>query len=351
MQSLNQFHLHLRIRTLNFILFAMNKLYLVFLIFIMSCAGSKPNSQFIENDKDKEAVTVIPHDFTYPSDSTFKILSWNVEHFVDQYDDPYIDNYREDSPPENMGLRFELLLKALKVADADIVVLQEFESAKYLKQLALDSLPDMDYRFFADIPSHNWYMNVVIMSKFPMGIMYGYGNVNTPLPGYLTESGEEESQNQINTRMWSMEIFPAADYEILLTGVHLKAGRSDRDIAMRKGQLNFLVSQFNRMLTTNPNKNMVLVGDLNATPTSEELRILIGNEKLKNAFIDPIDTAINSHPADAPRWRLDYMLVNKNMSTELIENSVKVANFFSADSMRIISDHLPVTGSFLRRDK
>lgn len=329
----------------------MKNLSIVSLFFIMSCAGSKPNSQSIEIDKDKDAATVIPHDYTYSSDSTFKILSWNVEHFVDQYDDPYIDNSRENNPPENMQLRVELFLKALKKADADIVVLQEFESAKYLKQLALDSLPDMEYRYFADIPSHNWYMNVVVMSKFPMGIMYGYGNVNTPLQGYLTESGEEESQNQINTRMWSMEIFPAADYEILLTGVHLKAGRSDRDIAMRKGQLNFLVSQFNRMLTTNPNKNMVLVGDLNAIPTSEEIAILISNDKLNNAFIDPIDTSINSHPADAPRWRLDYMLVNKNMATEIIDNSVEVANLFPADTMRIISDHLPVTGSFLRRDK
>lgn len=329
----------------------MNKLSIIAVLLIISCAGAKtdPTPDGINNASEK--VTVIPHDYTYTSDSTFKILSWNVEHFVDQFDDPYIENARENNPPDNMDLRVNLFLKALKKADADIVVLQEFESAKYLKQLALDSLPDMEYRYFADIPSHNWYMNVVIMSKFPMGIMYGYGNVNTPLPDYVTEAGERESQNQINTRMWSIEIFPSPDYEILLTGVHLKAGRSERDIAMRKGQLNFLVGQFNRMFTENPDKNMVLVGDLNAIPNSEELSILIDNNKLKNNFIDPIDTAINSHPANAPRWRLDYMLVNENMYPEMINNTVKVDDFYPADSMRIISDHLPITGSFLRRDR
>lgn len=314
---------------------------------IVSCVGAKTNSQISPNDE----VTVVPFDYNYPNDSTFKILSWNVEHFVDQFDDPYIENSRENTPSENMDLRLDLFLKALKEADADIVVLQEFESAKYLKQLAIDSLPEMEYKFFADIPSHNWYMNVVIMSKFPMGIMYGYGNVNTPLPGYLTENGEEESQNQINTRMWSMEIFPSPDYEILLTGVHLKAGRNDRDVAMRKGQLNFLVSQFNRMLNENPDKNMVIVGDFNAIPTSEEIGLLIDNKKLKTSFIDPIDPAVNSHPANALRWRLDYMLVNENMYSEMISNSVKVDRFFPADTMRIISDHLPVTGSFLKKDR
>lgn len=333
----------------------MNKLSILSVLLIVSCAGPKTstdnNNTFIGDAVAKDNVVVVPHDYEYPSDATFKILSWNVEHFVDQYDDPYIDNARENNPPDDMQLRRELFLEALRKADADIVVLQEFESAKYLRQLALDSLPDMKYRYFADIPSHTWYMNVVVMSRFPMGIMYGYGNVNTPLPGYLTEAGEQESQNQINTRMWSIEVFPSADYEILLTGVHLKAGRSERDIAMRKGQLNFLVSQFNRMLTENPDKNMVLVGDLNAIPTSEELGILISNDDLNNAFLDPIDTAVHSHPADAPRWRLDYMLVNENMQKEMIDNSVKVDAFFPADSMRIISDHLPVTGIFLNKDR
>lgn len=329
----------------------MNRSLIFLSIFsLMSCAGTK-NGGNVRHVDSKDNTTVTPYDYRYSTDSTFKILSWNVEHFVDQYDDPYIENERENTPPENMGLRLDLFLKALKEADADIVVLQEFESAKYLKQLAVDSLPDMGYLFFADIPSHNWYMNVVIMSKFPMGIIYGYGNVNTPLPGYLTEKGEQESQNQINTRMWSMEIFPSPDYEILLTGVHLKAGRSDRDVAMRKGQLNFLVGQFNRMLNEDPDKNMVVVGDFNAVPTSDEIAILIDNKQLKTNFIDPIDPSINSHPANELRWRLDYMLVNKNMEPEIIENTVKVDSFFSADSMRIISDHLPVTGRFLKKDK
>lgn len=329
----------------------MNKSLIIFSLFtLISCAGTKTGSN-IGYDASKDITTVIPYDYSFPPDSTYKILSWNVEHFVDQFDDPYIENARENNPPENMGLRLDLFLKSLKEANADIVILQEFESAKYLKQLAVDSLPDMGYMFFADSPSHNWYMNVVIMSKFPMGIMYSYGNVNTPLPGYLTENGEKESQNQINTRMWSMEVFPSPNYEILLTGVHLKAGRSDRDIAMRKGQLNFLVSQFNRMLNENPDKNMVIVGDFNAIPTSDEIALLIDNKKLKNNFIDPIDPSINSHPANALRWRLDYMLVNKNMEPEIIKNTVKVDSFFPADTMRIISDHLPLTGSFLRKDR
>lgn len=327
--------------------------YLAIIILVSaSCSIQEKTATAVENGSSfSDSGMVKPVDYEYKKDSVFTVLSWNVEHFLDSYDDPYIDNERENNPPDNMPLRLNLLLKALKKADADIVVLQEFESAKFLKQLATDSLPEMEYLYFADVPSHDWYMNVVVMSRFPMGVISGYGSVTTPLPGYVGEDGKEETQNQINTRMWSIEIFPSVDYEILLTGVHLKAGRSERDIAMRKGQLNFLVSQFNRMLIENPDKNMVLVGDMNAVPTSEELEILIGNDELENAFIDPIDTAVNSHPADAPRWRLDYMLVNENMQTEMVDNTVTVDAFFPADTMRIVSDHLPVTGSFFNKDR
>lgn len=318
---------------------------------IFSCTSQnkgvskKPSDDFAV----KTSPIVVPVDFEYSSDSTFKLLSWNAEHFVDSYDDPYIDNERENNPPENMPLRVNLFLKALKMANADIVLLQEFESAKYLKQLASDSLAEMGYEYFADIPSHDWYMNVVVMSKFPMGVIHGYGAATTPLPGYTTDEGGEETQNSINTRMWSIDIFPAEDYSFMLTGVHLKAGRGERNIAMRKGQIHLLISEYNQLLKENPGKDIILAGDLNATPNSEELALLQKSEGLKVHFIDAIDTSIYSHPAHAPSRRLDYILVNENMYSKTLVDSLKIENYFSSDTMKIISDHLPLTGVFMKK--
>ncbi|MDQ3393664.1 MAG: endonuclease/exonuclease/phosphatase family protein [Bacteroidota bacterium] len=320
-------------------------------LIILSCTSqnqgiSKKSSDYLTANT---SPIVVPVDYTYSNDSTFKLLSWNAEHFVDPYDDPYIDNERENNPPENMPLRVNLFLKALKMADADIVLLQEFESAKYLKQLASDSLAEMEYRYFADIPSHDWYMNVVVMSRFPMGVIHGYGAATTPLPGYTTDEGEQETQNSINTRMWSIDIFPAEDYSFMLTGVHLKAGRGERNIAMRKGQINLLISEYNRLLKENPGKHIILAGDLNATPDSEELALLQKSEGLKVHFVDAIDTSLYSHPSHAPSRRLDYILVNENMYSRTLTDSLKIENYFSSDTMNIISDHLPLIGVFLKK--
>lgn len=319
-------------------------------LLIAACAKKSTIISSTTIAKANSANIVKPIGYNYPKDSTFKILSWNVEHFIDAYDDPYIDNDRENHPPANMPQRVSLFLQSLRKADADVVVLQEFESAKFLQKLAQDSLSGMGYLYFADIPSHNWYMNVVVMSRFPMGLIQGYGSATTALPGFVDKDGKAETQNQINTRMWSIDIFPSEEYSFLLTGVHLKAGRTARDIAMRKGQIALLKETFNKYLSLDPSKNMVLAGDHNATPESEEIALLTKDKALMNLFVDTIDPKILSHPANAPNRRLDYILINENMQTEVLDGGAQVTRFFADDTMRVISDHLPIVARFVKKD-
>ena len=67
-------------------------------------------------------------------------------------------------------------------------------------------------------------MNVVIMSKVPLGTFYSYGSLYTPVPGIKNKEGYEEAQINLNTRLWSIDVLPNANYDFNLTGVHLKAG-------------------------------------------------------------------------------------------------------------------------------
>ncbi|PPK87163.1 endonuclease/exonuclease/phosphatase family metal-dependent hydrolase [Neolewinella xylanilytica] len=296
-------------------------------------------------------VQVTPAGYAYPDQATFEVLSWNVEHFVDGLDDPYIDNEREDKPNADMGTRVAYLAEALRKADADIVVLQEFESTKYLRQFAAEQLAGMDYAFFASAPSDNWYMNVVVMSKFPLGILYAYGNVTTPVVDYTNEEGLTETQNNINTRMWSVEVFPAEDYQFILTGLHLKAGRGERNEAMRLGQINFLKQQFTRFLNANASQNLLIAGDLNSTLGSREIETLKAGESEGETFYDPLPADLLTHPADDPSRRLDYVLVNGNMQKEYQPGSAEVPDLLAPEKRRVLSDHLPLSITFGRGDR
>ena len=295
------------------------------------------------NKYDNTMVTPLGYD--YPEKDSFSVLSWNVEHFVDFYDNPYINHPREDNPASHMRTRIIPFLEAIREADVDVVILQEFEGAAFLRQLAADSLSDMGYQFFADAPSQNWYMNVVVMSRFPLGVLSSYGNVTTPVVDHLDSLGRIETQNQLNTRMWSLDVMAGEDYVFLLTGLHLKAGRGDRNIGMRLGQIKFLKNQFSAVTSRYPDHNILVVGDFNATPDSKELQLLLDKQ---NQLIDPIPASVYSHPADEVKRRLDYILPNANMQSELLSAEVKY--FFTPQKMRTISDHLPVMAVFKNKD-
>ena len=323
--------------------------FFLFSFFFSSCKPAIKDSASLRDVFKKGIVT--PDDYEDKAGDTLKVLSWNVEHFIDTHDNPYTQNRRENTGYKMEG-RVSLLVEALKKADADIVVLQEFEHIQFLQQIAKDSLPEMGYQFFADNESPGWYMNVVVMSKVPLGIMYGYGTVNTPVKYIDEKTGEEkyETQNRINTRLWSVDVLVNDEYSFLLTGVHLKAGRGGRNVAMRLGQLQFLKGQYERFLNEDPNRNILVVGDFNATPDSEEIQYMLdGGSKAK--FVDNLTDSIFSHPSDAPKWRIDHILPNTNMQAELIENSLQVKYYFDKETQRKLADHLPLVAEFVTKNK
>jgi endonuclease/exonuclease/phosphatase family metal-dependent hydrolase len=311
---------------------------------------NQPNTTRSEVKSDFNKGIVKPKDYIDNVGDTLKILSWNVEHFVDSYDNPYTENNREDNS-ENMQGRVELLVEALRIEDADIVVLQEFEHVQFLKDISNNYLSDMGYTFFADNESPNWYMNVVVMSRVPLGIIYGYGAVTTPIEYIDEETGQEqyETQSRINTRLWSVDVLVNDNYSFLLTGVHLKAGRGPRNEAMRMGQIKFLKGQYERFLNENPDKNILIVGDFNATPDSEEIQYMLdGNSSAQ--FVDNLPQEVFSHPAKVPKWRIDHVLPNTNMQPELVKNSLKVKYYFDKEVQDNLADHLPLVAEFVTKD-
>lgn len=314
----------------------MKKLWLLILFPIALSAQKSPLNPY----------AVFPAKHSFDTGDTLRIMTWNVEHLIDGYDDPYVNNGRENEAlikPEKL----QLLAQGLKLAQADVVVLQEAESANAVEALRDSFFSDLGYTYIADARSRDWYQNVVIMSKLPLGRITAYGNVHTPV--VFTEEGEDkyQTQNYINTRMWTCEVVVSEDYALYLNGAHLKAGGGERNKAMRLGQIDYLKYEMNRLLKAEPEANIILLGDLNSYADGPELARLKSDKDGLLPLIDPLAPEVNTHPADKPFRRLDYILLNRQAHDELLEGSVKVFTPFSPEEMRIISDHLPVMADFL----
>ena len=298
---------------------------------------------------------VLPEGFEYPEGDSLRVATWNAEHFVDTYDDPYIENDRENRPPDTMAARRDRFVRAVRRLDADVLVLQEFESAAYAERLAEERLPNMDYEFFAATESRDWYMNVVLMSRVPLGVVESYAGVTTPIVGQTNGAGEPAAQSFTNNRLWTADVLARPDYTFTLAGLHLKAGPDARDAAWRTGQIRFLRHQLDDLLVARPAANILVAGDLNSLADSPELQLLLEGENGDTddlRLFNPLaGRPTFTHPAGAPERQLDYLLVNEHMRPELVDGSVHVATPLPPKQQARTSDHLPVVGTVVARER
>ncbi len=115
-------------------------------------------------------------------DSTFEILSWNVENLFDDVEDGY--EYRDYSKhssnySKNLFLKkVSNIARVIRDAEPEVVVLQEVESRRALRIL-LDSLRSLGFYYgtIADKPQRT-VVNVAILSKFPILEAYGYYTID-----------------------------------------------------------------------------------------------------------------------------------------------------------------------------
>jgi endonuclease/exonuclease/phosphatase family metal-dependent hydrolase len=289
--------------------------------------------------------------YDHTEHDTISVVTWNVEHFVDDYDNPYIDNDRENNPDENLAERRKLLAEALIDIDADIVVFQEIESAAYVESIAEEYLSDMNYRYFTSRESNDWYMNVVVMSRVPLGVLYSYANPYTYILGEQDDDGSPSVQNLTNNRMLSVGVHVNPSYSFVLSGLHLKAGRGDRNEGWRIGQINLLREHYSMITAMDPNARILVAGDLNTMPGDREFLHLLGTDT-NLTFVDPLaDVESYTHTADDPQRQLDHILPNQAMMEDLVQGSAVVASPFDAQTMRFISDHLPVVAKFVTTEE
>jgi hypothetical protein len=69
-----------------------------------ACSTSEHLSQTAPEIKEWESIAT-PSWYDAEIHDTISVVTWNIEHFVDEYDSPYIDNDRENDPPEDMEER------------------------------------------------------------------------------------------------------------------------------------------------------------------------------------------------------------------------------------------------------
>lgn len=290
--------------------------------------------------------------YAYPISDTVRVATFNLEHFVDLYDNPYIRNAREDAPDAAaLRQRHGLFADALRAMDADVIALQEVEGEGLIRSLVDSLVPEMGYRFVASADDADWYQNVVVISRLPLGLLTTFADAVTPIPGSTDDEGRPEATDMVNHRLFAVEVYARPGYSFTLAAAHLKAGGGERNEAWRSASAALLHAWLGQRYGARaPQANVLLAGDLNSIPGTASFAALLNAEGALGPvrLRDPLaGTGQLSHPSDDPQRRLDHVLVSAGAAPEAVGAEVVAP----VASPQRLSDHLPVVLTLIARDR
>ncbi|WP_245831857.1 endonuclease/exonuclease/phosphatase family protein [Oceanobacillus senegalensis] len=230
------------------------------------------------------------------------VMSYNIHHAVGE------DNV----------LDLERIAQIIKESNADIIGLQEVDNhwssrsdfqdqAKWLAD-RLDMFytyaANLDYEPLAEGDSRRQY-GTAVLSKYPI-----LDSENHSLP----KIGNTEQRGLLETT-------------INVKGTHLHFYNTHLALTSeeRKLQINKLVE-----ITRQADGPKVIVGDLNATPKSEEMKQMYAH--FADAFVDSNDAY--TYSADNPSKRIDYIFTSNEVKTD----NAKVIGTQASDHLPILTE-------------
>lgn len=288
-----------------------------------------------------------------------RLATYNVLNLFDAHDDPTLSGDQDDMRSVKSEREKEAVAETLQRLDADVVALQEVESLQALIEFRNDHLQGLGYDYVVSIDAgDDRGIEQSLLSRFPITEARVFPSM--PLGGVHPDKyGDEPNFNAgepIECRrspLVAVVTVPGEDgakpYEITLFVVHHKSGRYN-DYWRDKESARF--SELIRaMQAADPNRNIAVLGDFNATPTDISVRTYADAAGMTDVVQErsPGDDAQLTHESDRT---IDMIWVNGALGRDLIPGSAFVlgtplrprgADWRTTPTPEgYASDHLPV---------
>src|SRR5438309_4901514 len=219
-----------------------------------------------------------------PAADTFSVVTYNLEN--------YLDESAGGRRPKSEAAKAEIRgsIRALK---PDVLAIQEMGRTNALLELRASLKSEgLDYPYWEHVAGFDTNIHVAVLSKLPFAARRPHTNEVFLLNGrrFHVSRGFAEVDIQVNT-----------NYKFTLVAAHLKSQREvpEADEAeLREQEAIVLREIIDRRLRTNPNVNLIVLGDFNDLKDSRPVRTVIGRGK--NRMIDTRPAERNGDDLSAP---------------------------------------------------
>ena len=262
-----------------------------------------------------------------PRAAGVRIVTWNLENFLDSYDDPYTAD-EQTRPPSVSEARMQRVASALRLLNADVVCLQEVENRGLLEEFNRRMLAGLGYEAVLVEGNDGRGIDVAMLTRLPVLSVTSHRNLRFPGPDGLTRFRRDLLRVELGGAL-------AADVYV----VHLKSQLGDAQAdAVREAEARTAAAIVAGELAVDPDYRALVAGDFNEVADRPTLRIFRGA-----GLRDPLagSKAYSYHPA-AHRSRIDYLLCSASLAATLVEDSARVVSELPGVALREASDHFPV---------
>lgn len=284
--------------------------------------------------------------------STFTVATYNVENYLE---------LATDSRPAKSQESKARIYETLRTLKADVLALQEIGSLNALMQLrAALKLEGLDYPHWEFVRGFDTNIHVAVLSKFPCVRRQSHTQDSFLLRG---------RRFRVSRGFADVDIQVHSTYVFTLITAHLKSRRAAVEVdetELREQEAALLREKIEARFKTDPNANLVVLGDFNDVKDSRSIKTIIGRGK--NALVDTRPAEMNGDnqpspiPQFAPRnvtWthyygkedvysRIDYILISRGMAKEWTGEGTYV---LALPNWGVASDHRPLVASFIAENR
>lgn len=268
------------------------------------------------------------------SPGTIRLGSYNIENLFDEDDDPRITGDIDDKGMTKPVEQRRAAAMAIKALDADVLCLQEIESEAALKWFRDQHLQGLGYDYVASLDAGDGRgIEQSVLSRYPIKTVKNWVGAKLDTPRPDKDSGRPDPRAGEPMKFARSPLFVevevpgevtgAEPYTLSLIVVHHKSGRNFN--AQREAEARKVVEFYHELEREHPARNIAIVGDFNATPEADSVRIYTA-AGLIDAFAGRSaapgsDRTWITHASDRV---IDYIIVSPELLPEVVSDSAFV---------------------------
>ena len=202
-----------------------------------------------------------------------RVAAYNVENLFDDKDDPSLSGEYDDVKMITKPTRVQAIADMIRKLDADVLCIEEVESLEALTWFRDTYLKDMgyDHAYSEDV---GYYRGVeqACLSRFPIKahatfVAEDLSDMDGKREGEGWAKKKPDQGQKFQRSPLKLEI-DVNGYPLTVYSVHLKAGGKEFEYQRESESLQ-IVQFVKDELAKNPEANVVVMGDFNATPTQK----------------------------------------------------------------------------------